>query len=313
MKLMKGRTASIYFTLSILAFTLSGIFCEIFSQNHPSISTIGEFRYGLSKSLIENADALEELQVMELEDGTVRKFYLLDKETETYVGFTFPFFRKEYAHGIQLTGYDESEELFGGLRLGMSKKDVFDRIGPASDSSFVEVTGGTFYRFDGKNYSIEFDSNDRLYSVALQGIDRYLIEHGWPQNWLSYEMNMIENVILSNSNITESDPIIFANTPPFRPRVDFTGRTREMPEERKGIIDLWLTQIGHPEEVKELFQNEFEVLENGVTYWIAIQNSLLEPLIEETDEGNYPTDLFLNLVGERDGKPIFVCNEFVVL
>ncbi len=299
---------------SVLMLIISGIFCEVFSQNHPSISAIGEFRYGLSVSLIEEADGLEELQIMESGDGTVRKFYLLDEESETYVGFTFPPFRNEYAHAVQLTGYDEREELFGGLKLGMSKGDVFERIGSASDSSLVEITGGTFYSFEGKNYSIELDSEGRLYSVAFHGIDSYLIEQGWPRNWLRYQINTIENVTSTNiPDVSKSDPTIFVNTDPFRPRVEFTGRVREMPEERKSIIEIWLTQLGHQEEVKNLFQNEFEVRENGVEYWVAIQNSLLQPLIEETNEGLYPTDLFLNIVGERDGEPVFVCNEFVVL
>ena len=311
---MKSVFTTIILIGSVLVFIFSGAFFEVYSQNHPSISAIGEFRYGLSESIIGDADGLEKLQVIESDDGTVRKFYLLDEESETYVGFTFPPFRNEYAHGVQLTGYDEREELFGGLKLGMMKADVFERIGFASDSSFVEVTGGTFYSFEGKNYSIELDSEGRLYSVAFHGIDSYLIEQGWPRNWFRYQINTIENVTSANlTDVSNIDPTIFANTDPFRPRVEFTGRVREMPEERKSMIDIWLTQLGHPVGVKNLFQNEFEVRENGVEYWIAIQNSLLQPLIEETNEGLYPTDLFLNIVGEIDGEPVLVCNEFVVL
>ncbi|WP_069130612.1 hypothetical protein [Rhodohalobacter halophilus] len=311
---MDGRFALKIIIGLALVLIFSGLFCEANSQNHPSISAIGEFRYGLSESLIEDADGLEELQVLKSDDGTVRKFYLLDEESGTYVGFTFPPFRNEYAHGVQLTGYDEREELFGGLKLGMNKEDVFERIGTASDSSLVEVTGGTFYSFEGRNYSIELDSEGRLYSVAFHGIDSYLIEQGWPRNWFRYQINTIENVTSTNlTDVSNTDPTIFANIDPFRPRVEFTGRVREMPEERKSMIDIWLTQLGHQEEVKNLFQNEFEVRENGVEYWVAIQNSLLQPLIEETNEGLYPTDLFLNIVGEIDSEPVLVCNEFVVL
>ncbi|MDZ7758316.1 hypothetical protein [Rhodohalobacter sp.] len=298
----------------VLIVLLAGTLSEVSAQNHPSIIEVGEFRYGLPKALIENTDALVELQTIEAEDGTVRKFYLLDEETETYVGFTYPPFRNEYVHGVQVTGYDENEELFGGIKLGMPKHEVFENIGPATDSSFVEVTGGTFYRFEGKNYSIEVDSEDRLYSVALQGIDSYLIEQGWPRNWFRYQINTIENVTSTYmTDVSETDPTIFANTDPFRPRVEFTGAIREVPDRRKEIIDIWLTQMGQTEQVKKLFQNEFEVRENGENYWVAIQNSLIQPLLKETERGKYPTDLFLNMIGELDGEPVFVCNEFVVL
>jgi len=301
-------------TILVLSLFLTGIINQVLAQNHPSILEIGEFRYGLPKALIESTEALVELQTLEREDGTVQKFYFLDEETETYVGFTYPPFRNEYVHGVQVTGYDEDEKLFGGIKLGMQKHEVFERIGSATDSSYVEATGGFFYSFEGKNYSIEVDREDRLYSVALQGIDSYLIEQGWPRNWFRYQINTIENVTSTNmTDISKSDPTIFVNTDPFRPRVELTGAIRKVPDGKRGIIDIWLTQIGQPDQVKNLFQNEFQVRENGENYWIVIQNSLIQPLLQETESGKYPTDLFLNLIGELNGEPVFVCNEFVVL
>src|SRR5690606_5878513 len=59
----------------------------------------------------------------------------------------------------------------------------------------------------------------------------------------------------------------------FQSRVNliYTGESRKVSDSRKEVISIWLKTFGKPSEFLDLFENEYLFKENGVEYWLPVQ------------------------------------------
>jgi len=92
-------------------------------------------------------------------------------------------------------------------------------------------------------------------------------------------------------------------------RATFTGRVRPISAGRKGFIGRWAQAMGHTAAEAEVFQQEAEISQDAVDYWMPVQDVLVSQLQAEVDAGS-EADFYLLLMGARADGVVFAINEF---
>jgi tetratricopeptide (TPR) repeat protein len=99
----------------------------------------------------------------------------------------------------------------------------------------------------------------------------------------------------------------------YQSRVRFTGRFRPLsPERVKQVNDFyrgWELTHRIPDLPGGAARQEVEVEEAGSLRWVPIQEAMVAPLKAERGEGGL-IDLFVMLLGDLDGDPIFIAGGF---
>jgi hypothetical protein len=91
--------------------------------------------------------------------------------------------------------------------------------------------------------------------------------------------------------------------------VTFTGAIRPIDLGVKRLIVMWTTALRHPESVSAAFKQEVQVSQDGQTYWMPIQDVLVEPWEEEMHEGSR-ANVYLLLMGAHERAPVFTIAGF---
>lgn len=283
-------------------------------QNHPSINSVFLFQYGAPESSLDGLN-LELFDEKEYGDGHFYKVFMIDKESGTYAVIRFPDFRSNYVYGAQITGSNANIPLIEGLRLRDSKEHVFELLGQPSDSSYVADVEVMHYLFMNRNYSVEINSDGKLFSFAMHGDDGLLEEYDWPDNWQRYGMSSLEietQKIRGFSSQDDNDAVHLVNDPiPFRPRVKFTGNTRPISPSHQKVIEEFSHAFDRTD-IVELFKTEIEVVEGSTAYWLPMQELLLEDLFKTTNNGSVPIDIFVTYIGHTSDSITFLVNEFIL-
>jgi hypothetical protein len=108
------------------------------------------------------------------EDGWTDRAYVLDYDRGVYMVFGFSPDRPEYMVAIQITGGSGIDMYpFLGLTLGDDSSVVRDGLGQPSDVAHSPELNLDVWTFDGRNYSVEFDSTGRLYSIRIVGFEGF--------------------------------------------------------------------------------------------------------------------------------------------
>ena len=89
----------------------------------------------------------------------------------------------------------------------------------------------------------------------------------------------------------------------------FTGGIRLTPQDHIEVIRGWVKVIGQKEEVSDLFVQEMKFEENGVAYWLAIQEPLIPYFEKEISKGD-DVWLYVGWIGTTKEDWIFIVNEF---
>ncbi len=106
----------------------------------------------------------EHFQTVDLGDvsgkayGVDKNSYMIIYERKQY---------PKYIDALQLTGTSSNAMPFKGLSLGDPKSKVIDTIGLPAKIKETEISGLNIYYYDDKNYSVEIDKNNRLYSIRI--------------------------------------------------------------------------------------------------------------------------------------------------
>lgn len=136
-----------------------------------------------------------------------------------------------------------------------------------------------------------------------------------PDTWVRYRPGKLSNVIRAHSNPVEShDNGVDLGSDPVRARTVYTGRSRPTSATKQRFITFYMESLGKPEFAKK-FGTEMLFVEDGIEFWLPVQDVLLPYFRKELNEGESVT-LFANWIGitypAQDGSRlhVFLVNEF---
>ena len=163
-------------TVAVLFLLLPNILAV--AENPPSQVELNGFLLGQYKKILESTFG-EPFKEVVHDDGWIDQFFSLDPDTESYMIFGVSSKDDVQIIAIQITG-NSSPAMFPflGLRLGDSKSKVLDVLGEPSSIKPVVIPDLNldlkYYIYEGKNYSVEINELDKLYSIRLVGYDGFL-------------------------------------------------------------------------------------------------------------------------------------------
>jgi hypothetical protein len=100
-----------------------------------------------------------------------------------------------------------------------------------------------------------------------------------------------------------------ASHPKYEAVVTYAGEIRQIDPNVKKLITMWAKAMQHPDSVPDIFNYEVHVTQAGQSYWMPIQDVLLEPWREEM-RGNARAKVYLLLMGAYERAPIFTIASF---
>ncbi len=100
-----------------------------------------------------------------------------------------------------------------------------------------------------------------------------------------------------------------ASHPKYESVVTYTGAMRPIDPNVKRLITMWAKAMQHPNSVSDVFNHEVQVTQAGQTYWMPIQDVLLEPWRDEM-RGDAKANLYLLLMGAYERVPVFTIASF---
>jgi hypothetical protein len=94
----------------------------------------------------------------------------------------------------------------------------------------------------------------------------------------------------------------------YRVSVTYRGKKRGVEGHTAIFIESWCKTFSQPH-LAALFEREIEVTEGGRSYWLPIQESLVEALDEEVKPGA-AVELYLVYAGTAGRRQVFLAMEF---
>jgi hypothetical protein len=135
--------------------------------------------------------------------------------------------------------------------------------------------------------------------------------------WAKYVPRKLSEVVKANNNEDMQQTrgvAIVTGSITIKARVIYVGRSRPIPADKKSLIKLWMQSNKISEEVFQMFAEEFLFSEDGVEFWLPVQNVLIPHFKKEMRNGE-SLDLFTAWIGVTDAEPgkrkhVFLVNEF---
>lgn len=133
--------------------------------------------------------------------------------------------------------------------------------------------------------------------------------------WARYKSGKLSGVIKSHSDSTGThEEGVDLGSDPVRARVTYTGKSRPTVATKQRFISFYMESLGTSEFAKK-FGTEMLFIEDGVEFWLPVQDILLSYFRKELHKGERVT-LFANWIGityperGRSGVHVFLVNEF---
>ena len=92
----------------------------------------------------------------------------------------------------------------------------------------------------------------------------------------------------------------------------YTGQHREVGKGRHELLRRWAKSLSHPPHFADMFEHEIAIDASKKTYWLALQNQLVEPFAAEAKTGSR-IRLHIMYIGAVGEDRLFVINRFEVL
>ena len=127
-------------------------------------------------------------------------------------------------------------------------------------------------------------------------------------NWDRYQVKTIGEET-SRLSPKGSGTVIVSETS-IRTRVLYRESGRAIEKKKRQFIADWLRKNNLPKEHLALFGSEIQVFEGDKSYWIPIQNGLMDALWKE--HGKFPAyiDVYVVLIGFINGEPVMLLNRY---
>ena len=110
-----------------------------------------------------------------------------------------------------------------------------------------------------------------------------------------------------------TDQIFAEDDYSIRARVTYSGLSRKLSDKKRAFLSRWLKDNEYPSELINKFEDEYLFYEDGVDYWLVMQDVVTPHFVEEIKRGG-TVDLYIALLGavKEDGRSNFVIlvNEF---
>jgi hypothetical protein len=110
-----------------------------------------------------------------------------------------------------------------------------------------------------------------------------------------------------------TDQIFAEDDYSIRARVTYSGSSRKLSDKKRAFLTRWLKDNEYPSEFINKFEDEYLFHEDGVDYWLVMQDVVTPHFLEEIKVGG-TVDLYTALLGavKEDGRSHFVIlvNEF---
>lgn len=151
----------------------------------------------------------------------------------------------------------------------------------------------------------------RAMCVALALVSATLAAQETP-NWNDYKPASLRDAWLAGTILEGTDYTIETTNVKFAVEGTFTGKHREVGTARRQLLRRWAKALNHPMQVAEMFEHEIEVRSGREFYWLPLQNTLLQPFVQEAPDGTR-LRFFIMYVGAAGRDRLFVVNEFRVL
>jgi len=189
------------------------------------------------------------------EGDLVANAYLVDQDAYMVVGHL-----KKYPNNIsvlQLTGTTAKALPFRGLLLGDSGSKVIDVLGKPDHVKQIQSPNVTKLVYEGRNYTVELDESDRLYSIQVfTTADLMNKTDGSESEWSNFKGAVLAKNIAALLEMMKPDVEIYRGgktlsiTAPFS---TFAAKpNREFVSALVGPTNSVLQQIRQAEPVKEL-------------------------------------------------------------
>ena len=94
----------------------------------------------------------------------------------------------------------------------------------------------------------------------------------------------------------------------IRVKAEFCDEFRPLIKEHKEVVEKWLKSFGYGK-YTGIFQSEIKVKEDGIEYWLPIQEQLI-PFLQKEIHPNEITEFYIVYYGAYNYDHVFVINEF---
>lgn len=133
--------------------------------------------------------------------------------------------------------------------------------------------------------------------------------------WARYKPDKLSSIVKAHTNSADTlDKGLDLGSDPVLAYVTYTGLSRPTPAKKQRFIAFYMDSYGTPEFTKK-FMTELLFIEDGVEFWLPVQDVLLPYFGKELHKGER-VNLFANWIGitypESDGSRlhVFLVNEF---
>ena len=92
-------------------------------------------------------------------------------------------------------------------------------------------------------------------------------------------------------------------------KAKYTGQHRQLAAPIQNYLAKWVAAFRHPTSYLELFPFEVAIEQDGRSYWMPLQKSLVEAFADEVADGA-TVKLYVTAIGAWEQEPIFVINAF---
>jgi hypothetical protein len=125
-------------------------------------------------------------------------------------------------------------------------------------------------------------------------------------DWSRYRPGRLGDLVLAHPRVQKT---LVLTSVPIRAAVQYSGRLRPMADETQRFIATWAEAMSLPQ-APATFHREVLVLEDGIEYWLPVQDVVADAMIRELEPGQ-AIEIFAVYAGQSLHDHVFLVNEFL--